>query len=124
MTDSNSGKSDIRQPLEQVFFTIGRVAQEVGVEQYVLRFWESKFSQISPVKRRGRRLYSRRDIEMIKKIKHMLYDLGYTIRGAQAELNRQKYGPKVASSDAESLAKLMKNLADMRDMLAEKLNGM
>ncbi|WP_410517945.1 MerR family transcriptional regulator [Anaplasma phagocytophilum] len=59
--------SDHKQSSDKVFVPIGTVAKEVGVEQYVLRFWESKFSQISPIKRRGRRLYGKNDIEIIKK---------------------------------------------------------
>nr|WP_256172124.1 MerR family transcriptional regulator [Anaplasma phagocytophilum] len=116
--------SDHKQSLDKVFVPIGTVAKEVGVEQYVLRFWESKFSQISPIKRRGRRLYGRNDIEIIKKIKHMLYDLGYTIKGAQAELKKQHSVSKVAKTNDIALTQLLENMLAMREMLTKKLNGM
>ena len=110
---------------EKMFFPIGEVAKELGVEQYVLRFWENKFPQINPMKRRGRRLYDRGDIEVIKKIKHMLYDLGYTIKGAQMELNKQRRAQKAATSESShELGGLLKDLMGMRELLIKALNGM
>lgn len=63
--------------------TIGEVADELGVASHVLRFWESKFQQIKPQKRRGRRYYRPEDIRIITQIKALLYGQGYTIRGVQ-----------------------------------------
>ncbi len=63
--------------------TIGEVAQELGVATHVLRFWESKFKQIKPQKRRGRRYYRPEDVVTITQIKTLLYGQGYTIRGVQ-----------------------------------------
>ncbi|NLP82093.1 MerR family transcriptional regulator, partial [Acinetobacter baumannii] len=74
MTTDLQTRSEADEVRERVFCTISDVAKEVGVEQYVLRFWESKFPQINPIKRRGRRLYDRQNVAIIKKIKHMLYD--------------------------------------------------
>ncbi len=66
------------------FRTISEVADELKVEQHVLRFWESKFSQIKPLKRGGgRRYYRPEDIELLKNIHHLLYSEGYTIKGVQ-----------------------------------------
>lgn len=107
----------------KVFLAIGDVAQEVGVEQYVLRFWETKFPQINPIKRRGRRLYGKDDVEVIKKIRHMLYDLGYTIKGAQAELKKQRKSSEVACSLDGVLSELLENMTSMKNMLVEKLGG-
>ncbi|ACZ48734.1 putative MerR family transcriptional regulator [Anaplasma centrale str. Israel] len=109
---------------ERVFWTISDVAKEVGVEQYVLRFWESKFPQINPIKRRGRRLYDKHNVAAIKKIKHMLYDRGYTIRGAQLELKRRKSTPEVAAEERDGLVQLLNHMTNMRDVLLKKLNGM
>lgn len=110
---------------DKVFFPIGEVAKELGVEQYVLRFWENKFPQINPMKRRGRRLYDRDDIEIIKKIKHMLYDLGYTIKGAQMELSKQRRAQKtVPDEPLRELGGLLENLIGMRELLIKTLNGM
>ena len=67
--------------------TIGEVAIELGVASHVLRFWESKFKQIKPQKRRGRRYYRPEDIKIIHQIKILLYQKGYTIRGVQRFLS-------------------------------------
>lgn len=63
--------------------TIGEVAEDIGVATHVLRFWEGKFNQIKPQKRRGRRYYRPEDIRIITQIKALLYGQGYTIRGVQ-----------------------------------------
>ena len=66
------------------FRTISEVAAELGVPTHVLRFWETKFSQIRPMKRGGgRRYYRPEDITLLKKIRALLYDDGYTIKGVQ-----------------------------------------
>jgi DNA-binding transcriptional MerR regulator len=63
--------------------TIGEVAEDIDVATHVLRFWESKFHQIKPQKRRGRRYYRPEDVVIITQIKALLYGQGYTIRGVQ-----------------------------------------
>ena len=68
---------------EAALRTIGEVADEINVATHVLRFWESKFPQIKPKKRRGRRYYRLEDIIIIKKVQDLLYQQGYTIRGVQ-----------------------------------------
>ena len=66
------------------FRTIAEVAEEIGVATHVLRFWETKFSQIKPMKRSGgRRYYRPDDVEIVRTIKHYLYDKRYTIEGVQ-----------------------------------------
>ncbi len=66
------------------FRTISEVAEDLDLPQHVLRFWETRFSQIKPMKRGGgRRYYRPQDIDLIKGIRHMLYDQGYTIKGVQ-----------------------------------------
>ena len=66
------------------FRTISEVADEIDVPQHVLRFWESRFSQIRPMKRGGgRRYYRPDDIDLLRGIRHLLYGEGYTIRGVQ-----------------------------------------
>lgn len=66
------------------FRTIAELAEELGVATHVLRFWETKFEQIKPMKRAGgRRYYRPDDVELIKTIKHYLYDKRYTIEGVQ-----------------------------------------
>src|ERR1051325_1154485 len=66
------------------FRTISEVAEDLALPQHVLRFWETRFTQIKPMKRGGgRRYYRPQDVDLIKGIRHMLYDQGYTIKGVQ-----------------------------------------
>jgi DNA-binding transcriptional MerR regulator len=75
------------------FRTISEVADELDVPQHVLRFWESRFPQIRPMKRAGgRRYYRPDDVDLLRGIRHLLYGQGYTIRGVQRILREQ--GPK------------------------------
>src|SRR5947208_125112 len=72
------------------FRTISEAATDLAVPQHVLRFWETRFSQIKPMKRGGgRRYYRPEDIELLKAIRHLLYGEGYTIRGVQRLLKEQ-----------------------------------
>jgi DNA-binding transcriptional MerR regulator len=72
------------------FRTISEVAAEVNVPQHVLRFWESRFSQIRPLKRGGgRRYYRPEDIDLLRGVRHLLYGEGYTIRGVQRILREE-----------------------------------
>ena len=73
------------------FKTIGEVSSELGVPPHVLRFWESKFQDIKPHKRKGgHRYYSQEDVKVIKQVKALLYEEGFTIKGAQKYLREQK----------------------------------
>jgi len=75
------------------FRTISEVADDLGVQQHVLRFWESKFSQVTPLKRGGgRRYYRPEDVELLRRIHGLLYVDGYTIKGVQKLLSNAK-GP-------------------------------
>jgi DNA-binding transcriptional MerR regulator len=72
------------------FRTISEVAQELDVPQHVLRFWESRFREIKPMKRGGgRRYYRPDDLDLLRGIRHLLYGEGYTIRGVQRLLREQ-----------------------------------
>ena len=72
------------------FLTIREVADELGVQQHVLRFWETKFSQVKPMKRGGgRRYYRPDDVILLKNIQHLLYTEGYTIKGVQKLLRSE-----------------------------------
>ena len=69
------------------YFTIGEVSELCSVKPHVLRYWEQEFDQINPVKRRGnRRYYQRQDVLMIRQIRSLLYDQGFTIDGARQYL--------------------------------------
>ena len=83
------------------FRTISEVAGELDLPQHVLRFWETRFLQIKPLKRAGgRRYYRPRDIEVLRAIKNLLYGQGYTIKGVQRVLKEQGAGAFAAARDA------------------------
>ncbi|MGE4233803.1 MAG: MerR family transcriptional regulator [Bacteriovoracia bacterium] len=76
---------------DRMFFKIGEVASIVGVRAYVLRYWESEFSVLNPNKTNSQqRLYSRVDVETALLIKHLLYDLKFSIAGARKRLNEMR----------------------------------
>lgn len=78
---------------EKLFYKIGEVCQYTDTQPYVLRFWESEFPQLSPQKNRsGQRTYSRQDIDLILRIKTLLYDEEYTIAGARKRLEQEADG--------------------------------
>jgi DNA-binding transcriptional MerR regulator len=117
------------------FRTISEVANELKVEQHVLRFWESKFSQIAPLKRGGgRRYYRPEDVELLKNIHHLLYQEGYTIKGVQKLLHStrgnltgrvadakapvvEETAPVASSKKKEELQSMLKELKSMRNLI-------
>ncbi|BCX17806.1 MAG: hypothetical protein KatS3mg117_1488 [Geminicoccaceae bacterium] len=79
------------------FRTISEVAEELGVAQHVLRFWETKFPAVRPLKRGGgRRYYRPEDVELLRRIRKLLYEEGYTIKGAQKALRATRAGTRTA----------------------------
>ncbi len=95
------------------YFTIGEVSDLCDVKPHVLRYWEQEFPQLKPVKRRGnRRYYQRQDVLMIRQIRSLLYERGYTIGGARQQLT----GPAVDElSQAGQLVKKM--IVELEDVL-------
>jgi DNA-binding transcriptional MerR regulator len=113
------------------FRTISEVAGALDLPQHVLRFWESKFPQIKPMKRGGgRRYYRPEDLEVLRRIKGLLYDDGYTIKGAQKLLRDggeaaadETAGPSAPAKSAEAAATggadkeaLLEVLAELEDI--------
>ena len=87
------------------FRTISEVSEELAVPQHVLRFWESKFSQIRPLKRGGgRRYYRPEDVTLLRRIRQCLYEDGYTIKGVQRLLREGQLKPADITAPAESEA--------------------
>ncbi len=87
------------------YFTIGEVGTLCGVKPHVLRYWEQEFTQLKPVKRRGnRRYYQHQEVLLIRRIRELLYDQGFTINGA-----RNRLGQPVPN--AQSSQKLTKDLS-------------
>lgn len=120
-----------REKAPDAFKTITEVAEQLDVQQYVLRFWESKFSQVKPVKMRGgRRYYRPEDVDILVTIKNLLYKQGYTIKGAKKALSvgvekasklKAKTQPKMTDdlSDRQmnQLAVIRQELMGLRDVL-------
>lgn len=106
------------------FRTISEVAQDLNVPQHVLRFWESKFSPVRPLKRGGgRRYYRPEDVKLLRRIRVLLYIDGYTIKGVQrllrdgqGKLNTAVAGPPI-SMDRKDLRAVVEELSELRDML-------
>jgi len=96
------------------YFTIGEVSELCAVKPHVLRYWEQEFPQLNPVKRRGnRRYYQRQDVLMIRQIRALLYDQGFTIGGA-----RQRFSGDEAKDDTTQYRQLIKQMiAELEDVL-------
>ena len=95
MTDLAAAEGSMRRTGKspEAFRTISEVASDLDVPQHVLRFWETKFSQIKPLKRGGgRRYYRPEDVELLRRIRALLYAEGYTIKGVQKVL--REVGPR------------------------------
>ena len=96
------------------YFTIGEVSLLCAVKPHVLRYWEQEFPQLSPVKRRGnRRYYQRQDVLMIRQIRALLYDEGFTITGARQRLSGAEQNED--KSQSKQLVKQM--IAELEDLL-------
>ncbi len=100
------------------FRTISEVAGELDLPRHVLRFWETRFPQIKPLKRAGgRRYYRPRDIEVLRAIKHLLYGQGYTIKGVQRVLKEQGAGAFAAATDAANESRPEPSFPAVRELL-------
>jgi DNA-binding transcriptional MerR regulator len=94
-TNGKSGKAHEILIPEKLYFRIGEVARLCRLPAYVLRFWETEFPQLKPVKSStGQRMYRRRDVESVVRIKQLLYEEGYTIAGARQHLRGEGKGDK------------------------------
>ncbi len=78
------------------YFTIGEVSELCGVKPHVLRYWEQEFTQLKPVKRRGnRRYYQHHEVLLIRRIRELLYEQGFTISGARNKLDTRPSAPDI-----------------------------
>jgi DNA-binding transcriptional MerR regulator len=85
------------------YFTIGEVSELCGVKPYVLRYWEQEFTQLKPMKRRGnRRYYQHHEVLLIRRIRELLYDQGFTIIGARNRLGDAAAKPFDSAADADA----------------------
>ena len=109
------GNNDLLPPIPgKRYFTIGEVSELCAVKPHVLRYWEQEFPQLKPVKRRGnRRYYQRQDVLIIRQIRSLLYEEGFTIGGA-----RQKLTGDEAKTDVSQSQQIIKQIRlELEDIL-------
>ncbi|HLT63630.1 MAG TPA: MerR family transcriptional regulator [Pseudohongiella sp.] len=96
------------------YFTIGEVGELCSVKPHVLRYWEQEFPQLKPVKRRGnRRYYQREDVLLIRQIKSLLYDQGFTIGGARQRMSgQQQETTSVAKVESAEIKQMIRDLEE------------
>src|SRR5215472_6137970 len=111
---------------DKLYFKIGAVSELLGVEPYVLRYWESEFPVLSPKKSgTGHRLYRRKDVELLLRIKHLLSEKRFTIEGARQSLQAEAKAPKPKVAKRmqqelfaeDPLPSIRKELADILQLL-------
>jgi len=102
------------------YFTIGEVSELCGVKPHVLRYWEQEFPQLKPIKRRGnRRYYQRHDVVMIRQIRSLLYEEGFTIGGARQKLSNGGVQETATAADAAVKKEAIRELrAELEEVLA------
>jgi len=113
------------------YFTIGEVSELCGVKPHVLRYWEQEFTQLRPVKRRGnRRYYQHHEVLLIRRIRELLYEQGFTINGARNRLDArgavtEEEGDSSRSAEASPAAQPASNSAEAVDVerLRKELRG-
>lgn len=105
----------------KLFYRIGEVSELVGVEPHVLRYWESEFKSIRPQKSpKGQRVYSRRDLEKLLRVKELLYTDGFTIAGARKQLKEGGGSEQPSESELE-LARARVKLVELRGEIQREL---
>jgi len=102
------------------YFTIGEVGELCGVKPHVLRYWEQEFTQLRPVKRRGnRRYYQHHEVMLIRRIRELLYEQGFTISGARNRLLSE--GEVEGISDAMETAETESLMAEVATLSAQEI---
>lgn len=100
------------------YFTIGEVSDLCAVKPHVLRYWEQEFPQLKPVKRRGnRRYYQRQDVVMIREIRSLLYEQGYTIGGARLQLSENQTSKDTTKCDSNTIQQLRMEMEEVLKIL-------
>lgn len=101
---------------DKLYFPIGEVSELCDLKPHVLRYWEQEFVELSPSKRRGnRRYYQRKDVLLVRRIRSLLYDQGFTIEGARAQLSESS-----KENNSVQVYQVLKTaIADLENVLAE-----
>jgi len=119
MLDPESSNLELPPIPGKRYFTIGEVAELCQVKPHVLRYWEQEFPQLKPVKRRGnRRYYQRHDVELIRQIRSLLYEQGFTIGGARQRLEGEGEAGEEPRADAQLVRELRQELEGILQLLA------
>jgi DNA-binding transcriptional MerR regulator len=125
MPDPQISNSDLPPIPPKRYFTIGEVSELCAVRSHVLRYWEQEFSQLKPVKRRGnRRYYQHHEVMLIRRIRQLLYEEGFTITGARNRLMQEGVGdaPVTTHIDVkEAETKTVVDLAAIKREIGEIL---
>ena len=115
---------------DKLYFRIGEVATLCRLPAYVLRFWESEFPQLKPIKSStGQRMYRRRDVESVLRIKQLLYEQGFTISGARQQLRAETKSDKSQSAipfpthAAPEIQHIRQGLREILDLLSARRTG-
>ena len=118
---NNSSKDSLPPIPAKRYFTIGEVSELCGVKPHVLRYWEQEFTQLKPVKRRGnRRYYQHHEVLLIRRIRDLLYDQGFTISGARNRLDETASEPargRATVAGRGNLTSLRKEIKSVLDIL-------
>ncbi len=128
-SNGKHGGDEILIP-DKLYFRIGEVATLCRLPAYVLRFWESEFPQLKPVKSStGQRMYRKRDVENVLRIKQLLYEQGFTISGARQQLRAENKSDKsqtaipFPSQSAAEIQHIRQGLREILDMLSARRTG-
>ncbi len=117
MLDPTSNSSDLPAIPGKRYFTIGEVSDLCAVKPHVLRYWEQEFPHLKPLKRRGnRRYYQRQDVILIRQIRSLLYEHGFTIGGARQRLSGEEAREDVSQSQ-QIIRQLRIELEDVLNIL-------
>lgn len=128
----NGAKQKMSEVLipDKLYFRIGEVATLCHLPAYVLRFWESEFPQLKPVKSStGQRMYRKRDVESVLRIKQLLYEQGFTISGARQHLRSESKSDKTQtaipfpSASAPEIQHIRQGLREILNLLSVRKTG-
>lgn len=126
MSDKSSERIALPPIPAKRYFTIGEVSELCAVKPHVLRYWEQEFTQLKPVKRRGnRRYYQHHEVLLIRRIRELLYEQGFTINGARNRLDEGRHhsapapAAEATEGSEESAVALAVDIAGLRNELVE-----
>lgn len=109
-------RAEIRLP-DKIYFRIGEVSEFTGIKPYVLRYWESEFPDIKPIRRKSQRLYDRETIHLIMKIKNMLYEQNFTIAGAKKKIREEDRQDRIHTKVNDLLHDLLSELKSIKKLI-------